>query len=275
MDVPVMNLQGQQTDTLVLDDKRWASPTNKRLLSQAVAMYRANARSGTASTKTRGDVSGGGKKPWKQKHTGRARAGSTRSPLWRHGGSVFGPRPRNFGFHLPKKIRRAALLESLKGKLQDQQLVVLSELQASQPKTKPFAGLAKTFGVERSSLIVLEELQDITVRSLRNLASFTLRRADELNAFDVLNANKILVTRRALERVQNRIDGQPNTPIATVPGAAPEASATARRAPAPAKRPARSTGTQKAEQRRARASEKPATAKKPAKAKKPTRRKGA
>jgi len=205
MEIPVVDLGGKQVGTLALSEALWSGRPNLKLLAQAVQMYRANARAGTASTKTRANISGGGKKPWKQKHTGRARAGSTRSPLWRHGGIVFGPHPRDFGYTLPKAIRRKALLESLKGKLQDQELVVVSELNAETPKTKPFAGLAKTFQVERNSVIVLEEFAPSTVKSLRNLAAFELKRADEINAFDIVNARKVLMTKAALQKVDARI----------------------------------------------------------------------
>ena len=205
LEVPVADLSGQIVETLTLDAALWQGRPNLRLLTQAVQMYRSNARAGTASTKTRGDVSGGGKKPWKQKHTGRARAGSIRSPLWRHGGVSFGPHPRDFGYALPKAIRRKALLESLKGKLHDQELIVLTELSATEPKTKPFAGLAKTFGVGRGSVIVLEEFQLPLVKSLRNLAQFHLRRADDLNAFDVLNAQKVLMTKAAFQKLEQRL----------------------------------------------------------------------
>lgn len=205
MELPIVDLNGKATGTLTLKDDVWASPVNLRLLNQAMHMYRSNRRAGTASTKTRAHVSGGGKKPWKQKHTGRARAGSIRSPLWRGGGIVFGPHPRDFGYELPKQIRRKALVESLKGKIRDQELVILKELSATEPKTKPFAGLSKTFGAEKRSVIVLEQFQDATVKSLRNLASFELRRADDVNAFDVLNAHKVLVTKAAWQRIEGRL----------------------------------------------------------------------
>ncbi|MBI2885092.1 MAG: 50S ribosomal protein L4 [Candidatus Omnitrophica bacterium] len=207
MRIDIVDLNGKSTGALTLDDASWSSPVNLVLLAQAVRMYRSNRRAGTASTKTRGDVSGGGKKPWKQKHTGRARAGSTRSPLWRHGGVAFGPHPRQFGYDLPKTMKRKALLESLKGKLKDQELVVLNELAAEQPKTKPFAGLARTFGITGTSVIVVQEFREPLVKSLRNLAHFALRRANDLNAFDVLNAQKILVTKQAFEQLQTRVSG--------------------------------------------------------------------
>ena len=207
MDLKVFDVQGKPVGQLTLNSELWGGAVNLRLLSQAVAMYRTNQRAGTASTKTRGDVSGGGKKPWKQKHTGRARAGSTRSPLWRHGGSVFGPRPRPFYYRLPQAIRRQALLESLKGKLKDAELVVVDQLSATEPKTKPFAGLAKAFQVSRRSIIVLDGDAPALIKSLRNLATFELCHAENLNAFDVLNAHKVLVTKSAFEQLEQRMKG--------------------------------------------------------------------
>ena len=205
MNLTIFNLQGASVGEMTLDPQLWDAPVNLRLLSQAVAMYRTNQRAGTASTKTRGEVSGGGKKPWKQKHTGRARAGSNRSPLWRHGGSTFGPRPRNMHYRLPQRVRHQALCESLKGKLRDAELVVVDRLEANEPKTKPFAGLAKTFQVGKTSIIVLDQPTPALIKSLRNLETFELRNAGNLNAFDVLNAHKVLVTREAFERLQTRL----------------------------------------------------------------------
>jgi large subunit ribosomal protein L4 len=260
MDITVFDLKGQRTGSLSLDDARWGGAPNLALLSQAVRMYRTNLRAGTASTKTRGDVSGGGKKPWKQKHTGRARAGSIRSPLWRGGGITFGPHPREFAYHMPKAMRRKALLESLKGKLRDEELVVLGELQASVPKTKPFAGLAKTFKVERSSLIVLEEFAAPIVKSLRNLASFTLCRADELNALDVLNAQKVLVTRAAFERVEHRVSGQGLPDNGSTVEVQPETPAASPERTSRSRKPARAAGAAKVKSTKAsrKAARKPA-----------------
>ena len=205
MDIKIFNAQGIEVGELTLDAELWDGPVNLRLLSQAVAMYRTNLRGGNASTKTRGDVSGGGKKPWKQKHTGRARAGSTRSPLWRHGGSVFGPRPRDMSYRLPQTIRRQALLESLKGKLRDKELVVVDALGAETPKTKPFAGLAGAFQLTRKSVIVLSQPSDALVKSLRNLAVFELRNAQNLNALDVLTTHKLLITKNAFQQLEQRV----------------------------------------------------------------------
>ena len=205
MDLTMFDMQGKPAGQVSLDPQLWSGRVNLEVLSQAVAMYRANQRAGRASTKTRGYVSGGGRKPWKQKHTGRARAGSTRSPLWRHGGVVFGPHPRDFAYRLPQRIRRRALLESLKGKLQDEELVIVDRLQAEVPKTKPFAGLAKAFQVGGRSLIVLRTPTEALLKSLRNLAEFDLRSAEQVNAFDVLNAHKVLVTHSAFEHLEKRL----------------------------------------------------------------------
>ena len=204
-EVKVFDLTGQPVGAVKLSPKIWDGPVRLAVLSQAVAAYRTNGRAGLASTKRRGEVSGGGKKPWKQKHTGRARAGSIRSPLWRGGGSVFGPKPRLIRQRLPEAIKRLALIESLKGKLRDEELVVLDRLQADTPSTKPFGGLAKAFGVERRSVIVLDSRPDALAKSLRNLARITLCDAKNLNAFDVLNAQKIFVTREALARLEQRV----------------------------------------------------------------------
>ena len=213
MDIDVVDLNGKKVGGLTLSPALWDGVPNLALLSQAVAMYRTNARMGTASTKTRGDVSGGGKKPWKQKHTGRARAGSTRSPLWRHGGSTFGPRPRPFYYRLPQAIRRQALLESLKGKLRDEELIVVDQLATETPKTKPFGKLTNTFQVVRTALIVLDDASPALEKSLRNLPAFELRRAANLNAFDILNVQKVLMTKAAFVQLEQRLKGDGITQI--------------------------------------------------------------
>ena len=210
MDLHVFDLQGKSVGQVSLDPSVWDGHVNLRLLSQALDMYRTNLRTTQASTKTRAHVSGGGKKPFKQKHTGRARAGSTRSPLWRHGGSVFGPRPRDVSYRLPQMIRRQALLESLKGKLKDAELVIVDQFAAASPKTKPFAGLAKTFNIQKNSVIVLHQPTEHILKSLRNLARFELRQASNLNAWDVMNADKVVVTQAAFEQLEQRVRGTDN-----------------------------------------------------------------
>ncbi len=207
MELAVHDLDGKPVAQIALDEKLWGGRVNARLLSQVIAAYRTNARQGTGSTKTRGEVSGGGKKPWKQKHTGRARAGSIRSPLWRHGGAVFGPHPRPFTVRLPERMRRLGLLNSLKGKVRDEELVIVDHLHADAPKTKPFARLGRAFNVTRRSLIVLHQPGEALVRSLRNLQEFSLCQADTLNALDVLSAQKIVLAREAFQRLEQRVRG--------------------------------------------------------------------
>lgn len=199
------DVEGKPVGQLTLEPSVWDGSVNLPLLSQAIAAYRTNLRAGLASTKRRGEVSGGGRKPWRQKHTGRARAGSIRSPLWRGGGIIFGPKPRRIRHKLPQAIRRRALLESLKGKLQGEELVVLDRLNAEGPKTKPFRRLADTFGVVRRSLIVLHEPSEPLVQSLRNLELFSLHRAEDLNPLDILNAQKVLVTQDAFTKLAQRL----------------------------------------------------------------------
>ena len=232
MELSIFDLKGSPVGRVTLDAALWGGPINTALLAQAVAMYRTNERVFTASTKTRGDVSGGGKKPWKQKHTGRARAGSTRSPLWRHGGSVFGPRPRTVYFRLPQQMRAQAFLDSLKGKVRDQELLVLDGLKAEAPRTKPFGGLARAFKVSRKSIIVLNAEGEALQKSLRNLAGFELRQAQNLNAFDVLNAEKVLLSRAAFDQIEQRLRAGDSASVADP--AAPVASG--RKAPAGAAR---------------------------------------
>lgn len=207
MELSVFDIQGSKVGTLALDAAVWDGRVNTALISQAIAMYRENTTQRSANSKKRGEVSGGGKKPWKQKHTGRARAGSNRSPLWRHGGVVFGPRPRDTHYRLPQNIRRRALQESLRGKLSEGEITVIDEFTADQPKTKAFRGLASSFEVARKSVIVLDGANDALIKSLRNLHPFSLKDAANLNAMDVVNSQKVLITKDAFKKLEDRIKG--------------------------------------------------------------------
>src|SRR5690554_6321990 len=156
--VPVFNMEGQQVGEMAFRDEIWAVPLKRALIHQAVLAHLANRRQGTHSTKTRGEVSGGGRKPWRQKGTGRARQGSIRSPLWRHGGIVFGPKPREYGFTIPRKARRLALKSALSAKLRDGQVVVLEQLRLSEPKTRAMVSVLDGLKVKgRKSLIIMGE----------------------------------------------------------------------------------------------------------------------
>jgi len=162
----------------------------------------ASERRGTHKAKNRALVSGGGKKPYKQKGTGRAQAGSTRSPLWRHGGTVFPPQPRSYEYDLPKKVERGALKAAIMAKLQDNAIVVVDELKASEKKTKATAALLKRLGATSRTLVVDARLDDNFLVSARNIAGVTLVASGRLTARDVMNTTRIIATRAAIERLQ-------------------------------------------------------------------------
>ena len=178
-------------------------PVNEAVLWQAVRMHLANQRQGTAETKTRGQVSGGGKKPWRQKHTGRARAGSSRSPIWRKGGIVFGPHPREHRYALPEKLRRVALVSSLRDKFSNQAVtVVQGELEGLSPKTKALAQLLRQLHAEKKVLLVVEQPTPTLLRISRNLSDVQVRTASDLTCYDVLASDKLVVTSEALKRLE-------------------------------------------------------------------------
>ncbi len=179
-----------------------------RTLKEAVVMYQANRRQGTRSTKTRKEVAGSGRKPYRQKHTGRARAGSFQSPIWRGGGVVFGPRPRDFHYQLPRKMKRAALRSALLGKFLDGQVVVVEDLPREKPSTKQAFSLLKAAGAEKSALLVMLDHDPVVLKSFRNIPKVDVRRLADLNAFDVLRRRFLLVTPEVLENLAaGRIHG--------------------------------------------------------------------
>jgi large subunit ribosomal protein L4 len=170
------------------------------VIHSAVVNFLANKRQGTHATKTKGLVSGGGKKPWKQKHTGRARAGSSRSPLWRGGGIIFGPQPRDYSYDLPKKAKRLALKAALSGKLSDGEITVIDDLSFDKPETREMASILKNFGLGRAStLIVVPEYNEAVILSARNIPGVTVRRVSDLNSYDVAAHSRLLMTKRAAE----------------------------------------------------------------------------
>ncbi len=176
---------------------------NAGLVHQAVVMQMASWRLGTHQTKTRGFVRGGGRKPWRQKGTGRARAGSRRSPLWRGGGTIFGPHPRDYSFTMPRKQRRLALKCVLSDKVKSDNLIVLDDLNFDAPKTKNFVAFQKTFGVDEcKALFITKELIENVVRSSNNLQNAKTISALQLNVYDILNSEKIFLTKDAVEKIQ-------------------------------------------------------------------------
>jgi len=198
----VLDVNKQKVGSVELRDAVFGIQPDGVLVHTAVVMQQANRRQGTASTKTRGEVSGGGKKPWKQKHTGRARAGSTRSPLWRHGGTVFGPKPRSYAFSIPKKMYRTAMKSALSAKVAEGAVVVVSELRLEQPKTKLLATLLKQLGLHQKTLIVTGADDPYLERAARNMPTVRLLGPEQLNVYDLLQADSILIPQDQLERVQ-------------------------------------------------------------------------
>ena len=172
------------------------------LVHAAVVNQLANRRAGTASTKTKGLVSGGGKKPFKQKGTGRARAGSSRSPLWRHGGTVFGPMPRDYSYSLPKKAKRAALVDALALKVADNKLILLDSLQLAEPKTKMVSALLETLGVQGNAVLLIKDENKNLNLAARNIPSVKVLRMQNINVYDLLKYQYLITTQDALSAMQ-------------------------------------------------------------------------
>lgn len=203
MDIPVYNKEGEKKESVQLDEKKFGGPVRSTLLRDAVNMYEANMRQGTASTKTRGEVAGGGKKPWVQKHTGRARAGSIRSPLWKGGGVSFGPKPRDYSYAIPKKARKIALFSALTARVRDNELIVVEDLNFDTPKTKQMIRVLKALGInDEKCLIVIPKADKIVWKSARNIPSVKITTSAELNAYEVLKPAKILLTKEAISNIR-------------------------------------------------------------------------
>ena len=190
----VVNAKNEKVDSLELPEVIFGAPVKPHLLHEVVRMQLANRRQGTADTKGRSDVSGGGKKPWKQKGTGRARAGSTRSPLWRHGGTIFGPHPRSYAFEVPKAVRRQALLAALTTKAQAGAIRLLESFSLEKPSTKQMRGMLQSVGVQGKALVVLPARDEVVEKSARNLPEVRVLTVRGLNVYDVLKADTLVLT---------------------------------------------------------------------------------
>ena len=199
----VYDMKNSKVGEISLSEGIFNVEMNEGLVHQAVVMQLASRRLGTHATKTRGMVRGGGRKPWRQKGTGRARAGSRRSPIWRGGGTVFGPHPRSYAFSMPRKQRRLALKCVLSDKVKNDSLVVLSDLNFDVPKTKNFVEFQKTFGVDKcKALFVTKDLIENVVRSSNNLQNAETIAALQLNVYDILNSEKVFLTKDAVETIE-------------------------------------------------------------------------
>lgn len=202
MKIAVYNLAGEVTDNIEVNEQVFGVPFNEAVVHQAAVRQRANARQGNASTKTRGEVSGSTRKPFRQKGTGNARAGTVKSPLRRGGGITFGPKPRSYRKDMPKKMRQLALRCSLSAKARDEELIILEQLKLESPKTREMAGVLTALGIDSSALIVTSEAEENVVKAARNLAKIKTLPADLLNVVDVLSKRRLLMTVDAVRKAE-------------------------------------------------------------------------
>jgi len=200
--VALYNVSGSQVGEVELSDAVFGIEPNKYVLYDAVVMQQASERQGTHKVKGRSEVRGGGRKPWKQKGTGRARQGSIRSPQWKGGGIVFGPTPRSYAYKLPKKVRRLAIKSALSSKVIDNEIIVLDQLTFNQPKTKQFTEILKNLNVERKALVVSANYDDNIALSTRNIPGIKFVSAEGINVLDVIGYDKLIITKEAVEKVE-------------------------------------------------------------------------
>ncbi|WP_216831083.1 50S ribosomal protein L4 [Alkalihalobacterium elongatum] len=200
--VALFNQSGSQVGDIELSDAVFGIEPNEHVLHDAVVMQQASLRQGTHKTKGRSEVRGGGRKPWRQKGTGRARQGSIRSPQWVGGGVVFGPTPRDYGYKLPKKVRRLAIKSALSSKVKAAEIVVLEELALNAPKTKEMVSILSNLSVDRKALIVTADYNDAVALSARNIPGVTFVSAEGVNVLDVLKHDKLIITKGAVEKVE-------------------------------------------------------------------------
>jgi large subunit ribosomal protein L4 len=200
--VALFNQAGSQVGDVELNDSVFGIEPNNHVMFEAVVMQRASLRQGTHKTKIRSEVAGGGRKPWRQKGTGRARQGSIRSPQWRGGGTVFGPVPRSYSYKLPKKVRRLAIKSALSSKVVAEEILVLESLSFDAPKTKEFTNVLKGLSVGSKALVVTAGLDENVALSARNIPGITVVSAEGINVLDVLNHDKLIMTKAAVEKVE-------------------------------------------------------------------------
>jgi large subunit ribosomal protein L4 len=200
--VALYNVSGAQVGEVELSDSVFGIEPHVHVLNEAVLMQRASLRFGNHKTKGRSEVRGGGRKPWKQKGTGRARQGSIRAPQWKGGGTVFGPTPRSYSYKLPKKVRRLAIKSALSSKVIASEIIVLDQLQLAAPKTKEFAGILNNLKVDRKALVVTASYEENVALSARNIPGVKFVVADGINVLDVLSHDKLIITKDAVQKVE-------------------------------------------------------------------------
>lgn len=200
--VALYNISGNQVGEIELNENTFGANVNVEAMHQVVKMYLANQRQGTQSALTRAEVRGGGIKPWRQKGTGRARHGSIRSPQWRHGGTVFAPKPRSYRYSVPKKIKRIAMKSALSSKVNDNNIVVIEELNFDAPKTKQVVSLLQNLKIDSKTLIVVAENNENIVKSARNIEGVKTAFVNTLNVYDILKYDKFIITKDAVKKVE-------------------------------------------------------------------------
>jgi large subunit ribosomal protein L4 len=209
--VPEVQIKDKSNNTvgkMELRDDIFGVDMKPTVVHQAVVNFLANQRQGTHATKTKGLVRGGGKKPFKQKHTGRARAGSIRSPLWRGGGIVFGPQPRDYSYNLPKKVKKLALKTALSMKMSEGEITIIDGLSIDKPKTKDMVSILKKFGLEgKRTLIIIPEKDEAVTLSARNIPGLKVVRVSDLNTYNVLVHERLIITKDAISRFQVASEG--------------------------------------------------------------------
>ena len=198
----VLDKTGKKVSDIELKDEIFAIEPNKSAMHLVVVNYLANQRQGTQSTLTRSEVSGGGKKPWKQKGTGRARQGSTRAPQWTHGGIALGPKPRDYGFDVNKKVRRLAMKSALSSKVAADEMIVVDDFSMDAIKTKEMANILSAVKAGKKTLIVLPEKNDVLYKSARNIEGTNVSLVNTLNVYDILNCNAIVVLKDAVAKIE-------------------------------------------------------------------------
>ena len=200
--IDVLNIKGEKVRDISLNEKVWGIEPNDAVLYDAIVLAQNNQRQGTSSTKTRSEVSGGGRKPWRQKGTGRARQGSTRALHWPGGGVVFGPHPRSYSKKMNKKERRLALLSALSYKLINSELVIIDELKFETNKYKESATMFKALNADKNILVVTDELNDNVILSTRNNDEVILLQDNEINVLDLVSADKLIITEQAVKNIE-------------------------------------------------------------------------
>ena len=200
--IAVLNMAGKEVSTMELSDAIFGIEPNAAVMHHMVVNYLANQRQGTQSALTRAEVSGGGRKPWRQKGTGHARQGSTRAPQWTHGGIVFAPKPRDYSYTVNKKVRRLAMKSAFSAKAASNDIIVVDTITTDKFSTKTMAAMLNAVGSQKKALIVLPTVDKKVINSARNIPGVKTAQVNELNVYDMLNADKLIIAKEAVEKIQ-------------------------------------------------------------------------